>query len=131
MALQSVIDTWPGWFSPVENDGDGVAGNKSGTTSPSMAPSQPVTAAKAARPSKEKRSRPRELTTALYFWMERRHHNVPYASLDEKKSVAAALGISTAQVTNFCNNYRKRYIVKSGAHQPTSYIALVSQHQQQ
>ena len=58
----------------------------------------------------------------LHSWIERRH--VPYASLEEKKMVAEALSISVAQVTNFCNNNRKRY-VKVGAWL-TSYRTLVS-----
>ncbi|KAJ1472175.1 hypothetical protein T484DRAFT_2025807 [Baffinella frigidus] len=78
----------------------------------------------AAAPSShaEKRFRPKALTNALRFWMERLHR--PYATLEEKKLVAEALEISVAQVTNFCNNYRKRF-AKVG-NTLTSYSKLAS-----
>jgi hypothetical protein len=70
-----------------------------------------------------KRLRPKELTEALRSWMERRQTK-PYATLEEKKLVAGALEISVEQVTNFCNNFRKRF-VKVGD-KLTSYRELVS-----
>jgi hypothetical protein len=71
----------------------------------------------------EKRLRPKQLTAALRFWLERRLSK-PYATLEEKKLAAEALNLSVAQVTNFCNNYRKRY-AKVGD-KLTSYRELVS-----
>jgi len=74
--------------------------------------------------SKEgKRPPPKQLTKALRSWMERRQTK-PYASLEEKKFVAEQLDISVEQVTNFCNNFRKRF-VKVGD-KLTSYRVLVS-----
>jgi hypothetical protein len=55
--------------------------------------------------------------------MERRQTK-PYATLEEKKLVSGALEISVEQVTNFCNNFRKRF-VKVGD-KLTSYRELVS-----
>jgi len=69
-----------------------------------------------------KRLRPKQLTQALRTWMER--HRKPYATLEEKTAVAHALSISVPQVTNFCNNFRKRYF-KVG-NKLTSYRKLVS-----
>ena len=57
----------------------------------------------------EKRLRPRELTYALRNWMER-CPSKPYATLEEKKLVAEAFNISVKKVTNFCNNFRKRFV---------------------
>ncbi|KAJ1478871.1 hypothetical protein T484DRAFT_1903894 [Baffinella frigidus] len=70
----------------------------------------------------EKRLRPKELTQVLRSWMER--HHKPYATLEEKKFVAGALNISVAQVTNFCNNYRKRFVKVGDT--LTSYRKLAS-----
>jgi hypothetical protein len=150
LALDAVIDNWPGWLPLVNHDhNDGAARNTPRPTSPSLTPSQPApillsvapitedyvelfeltpSAVQAASPAchaaskGEKRLRPKRLTKALRFWMERRQ--APYASLEEKKMVAEALSISVEQVTNFCNNFRKRF-VKVGA-RLTSYRELVS-----
>ncbi|KAJ1478835.1 hypothetical protein T484DRAFT_1903895 [Baffinella frigidus] len=70
----------------------------------------------------EKRHRPKQLTQELRSWMERRRK--PYATLEEKTAIAAVLSISIPQVTNFCNNFRKRYF-KVGK-KLTSYRELVS-----
>ncbi|KAJ1471559.1 hypothetical protein T484DRAFT_3509250 [Baffinella frigidus] len=82
----------------------------------------PSPAAAAPSSHAEKRFRPKALTNALRFWMERLGR--PYATLEEKKLVAEALEISVAQVTNFCNNYRKRF-AKVG-NTLTSYSKLAS-----
>jgi hypothetical protein len=66
--------------------------------------------------------RPKELTRALRSWMERRH--TPYATLEEKSLIAKAMYISVAQVTNFCNNYRKRF--SKVGDKLTSYSKLAS-----
>jgi hypothetical protein len=55
----------------------------------------------------EKRLRPKQITEALRFWLERFH--TPYATLTEKKRVAETLKISVVQVTNFCISYRERF----------------------
>ena len=136
--LEPLLDDWAGWLAPV---------NASRPTSPSPPSSQPapvllpvapiaddfvdlteLTTSAAATPSchaankGEKRLRPRELTMVLRSWLEQ--HHAPYASLEEKKMMAEALSIPVAQVTNFCNNFRKRY-VKVGT-KLTSYRELVS-----
>ena len=144
-ALEAVIEEWPGWLHPVNPKHDDAR-----PTSTSLAPSQPApvllpvapiaedyvglstltppAAPAAAKPSchaankGEKQLRPRELTKLLRNWLER--HQAPYVSLEEKKMVAEALSISVEKVTNFCNNYRKRY-VKVGA-KLTSYRELAS-----
>ena len=59
----------------------------------------------------------------LRCWMER-CPQAPYASLAEKKMIAAFLSIPVAQVTNFANNYRKRFL-NVGA-KLTSYRALIA-----
>jgi len=132
LALEAVIDNWPGW-------------NTSVPTSPSLPPSHaapallhvapiaegltPSAAPATADPSchaaskGEKRLRPRELTLVLRSWMER-CPNAPYASLAEKKMAAEALSMPVEQVTNFCNNYRKRFL-KVGT-KLTSYRELVA-----
>ena len=142
--LEPLLDNWAGWLEPVNPD------HNDAPTSPSSLPSQPApiflpvapitedcvdlseltppSAPAAANPSYhaeskgEKRLRPRGVTLALRFWLERRQ--APYASLEEKKMVAAALDIPVTQVTNFCNNFRKRY-AKVGD-KLTSYRELVS-----
>jgi len=144
--LEPLLDDWAGWLIPV-NRGHNDAARP---TSPSSLPSQPTpvllpvapiaedfvnlseltppTAPAAANPSchaaskGEKRLPARELTLVLRFWMERRQ--APYASLAEKKMMASALGIPVTQVTNFCNNFRKRY-AKVGD-KLTSYRELAS-----
>jgi len=150
-ALEAVIDEWPGWLRPVNSEHDNAAAsNTSCPTSPFFPPSQPApvlppvapiaedyvdlstltppAAPAAANPSchaankGEKRLRPREVTMVLRNWLER--HQAPYASLGEKKMIAEALSISVEKVTNFCNNFRKRY-VKVGA-KLTSYRELAS-----
>ena len=67
----------------------------------------------------EKRRRPKKITSALRLWVE--HTQKPYATLEEKTFVARALDISVSQVTNFLNNYRKRYARVGG--KLTSYSA--------
>jgi hypothetical protein len=37
----------------------------------------------------------------------------PYLTLDQKKHVAAMVGVSVAQVNNYMNNYRKRFMKQS------------------
>jgi hypothetical protein len=125
LALEHLLDDWPGWSSTAR------------PTSPSLPPSQPApvllpvapiaedyvdpfqvtpaTAPSVANPSCHAASnsytkplRSRELTMMMRFWMEMRR--TPYATLEEKKIIAAALAIPVTQVTNFCNNYRKRYL---------------------
>jgi len=146
LALETVIDNWPGWLNPVEPDqSDAAARNMSRPTSPSLAPLHPApvllhvapiaesltpsAAPATANPSchaaskGEKRLRPRELTMVLRSWMER-CPRAPYASLEEKKMAAGALSIPVEQVTNFCNNYRKRFL-KVGT-KLTSYRELVA-----
>jgi len=132
--LEAVIDEWPGWHDPVA-----AASNTARPASQPPPPSQPapvllqvaptpLAAPAGANPSchaankGEKQLRPRELTMVLRCWLERRE--APYASLEEKKMMAEALSIPVAQVTNFCNNFRKRY-VKVGA-KLTSYRELAS-----
>ena len=151
LALEPVIDEWPGWLRTVNPEcDDAAASNTSRSTSTSFPPSQPApallpvapiaeeyvdlsnltptAAPAAANPSchaankGEKRLRPRELTLVLRDWLERRQ--APYASLEEKKMIAEALSISVEKVTNFCNNFRKRY-AKVGA-KLTSYRELAS-----
>ena len=151
LALESVINDWPGWLNPVNPDHDDAA---TSNTSPPMSPPPPLsqttpvllsvahitedyadlpglmspTAPAAANSSchatskGEKHLRPRELTILLRSWLERRQS--PYASLEEKKFVAASLSISVGKVTNFCNNFRKRF-VKVGD-KLTSYRELAS-----
>jgi hypothetical protein len=118
---------------PVDTDHNAAAAsNPSRPTSPSLPPSQPapvlrpvtpiaekyvdlseLTPPAAANPcchaasKSEKRLRPREITMVLRSWLERRQ--APYASLEEKKMIAEALSISVEKLTNFCNNFRKRY----------------------
>ena len=132
-------------------DSHAAASEISRPTSPSVAPSHPAPVLLPAAPiaedcvhllestpppapaaenrachatSKEgKRLRPKQLTKALRSWMERRQTK-PYASLEEKKLVAVQLDISVEQVTNFCNNFRKRF-AKVGD-KLTSYRELVS-----
>jgi len=138
---------WPGSLDlvkPGNNDAD--ASEMSRATSPSLLPApvllpvapiaddhvdqlfeMPLPAFAAATlschsASKEKRLRPKELTKKLRSWMER--HHKPYANLDEKKMIAEALSIPVAQVTNFCNNYRKRF--SKVGDKLTSYRVLVS-----
>ena len=65
---------------------------------------------------------PKALTMKLRYWIERLDR--PYPTLKEKKVVAGALGIDVVQVTNFCNNYRKRFS-KVGK-TVTSYCQLFS-----
>ena len=149
--LEPLLDNWAGWLEPVNPaHNDAAATSASRPTSPSSLPSQPApvllpvapiaedfvdlselappTAPAAAHRSSdaaskgEKRLRPRELTRVLRLWLERRQ--APYASLEEKKMMAAALDIPVTQVTNFCNNFRKRY-VKVGV-KLTSYRELAS-----
>ena len=149
--LEPLLDNWAGWLEPVNPaHNDAAATSASRPTSPSSLPSQPApvllpvapiaedfvdlselappTAPAAAHRSSdaaskgEKRLRPRELTRVLRLWLERRQ--APYASLEEKKMMAAALDIPVTQVTNFCNNFRKRY-VKVGV-KMTSYCELAS-----
>ena len=152
--LEPLLDNWGGWLDPVNPDHSNAllasASSASRPTSSSSLPSQPAlvllpvapiaedfvelselthpTAPAAAHRSSdaaskgEKRLRPRELTMVLRLWLERRQ--APYASLEEKKMMAAALDIPVTQVTNFCNNFRKRY-VKVGA-KLTSYRELAS-----
>jgi len=152
LALENVIDNWAGWLSPVNTDHtDAAASDTSGPTAPSLPPSQPApvilpfapiaeddvelsgltppAAPAAANPSLHpaskgtQRPRPRELTMMLRCWMER-CPQAPYASLAEKKMIAGFLSIPVAQVTNFANNYRKRFL-NVGA-KLTSYRALVA-----
>ena len=145
MAVEPLGDedffSWPGWLT---------ASEISRPTSPSLPPPQsapvllpvapiaednveqfeetPPPSFAAATPSchaaskGKKRLRPKELTMALRSWMEWRQ--APYASLEEKKMIAEALSIPVAQVTNFCNNYRKRF-AKVGT-KLTSYRELAS-----
>ena len=132
LALEAVIDEWPGWHTPVNLDhNDAAASNTPRPTSPSFPSSQPEPVLRPvasiaddyvdlseltppANPSchtaskGEKSLRPRELTMVLRSWLERRQ--APYASLAEMKMIAEAFSISVALVTNFCNNYRKRYV---------------------
>jgi len=146
LALEAVIDEWPGWQTPINPDHND-ASITSRPTSPSSPSSQPapvllpiasiadehldlseLTPPAAANPSYhaaskgEKSLSPREQTMVLRSWLERRQ--APYASLAEKMMIAEALSISVAQVTNFCNNFRKRY-VKVGT-KLTSYRELAS-----
>ncbi|KAJ1480588.1 hypothetical protein T484DRAFT_1956314 [Baffinella frigidus] len=128
--------SWAESLDPVNPDHDDAAASEtSRPTSPSLPPSQPapvllsvapiaedyedqfeltpppsteaVTLSCNATRKGEKLLRPKELTQALRYWLER--HRTPYATLEEKNLVAGALNISVAQVTNFCNNYRKRF----------------------
>ena len=152
LALETVIDEWPGWLTPVNSDHDDAGGpsTPNTTTLPAASSCSGLTghpghssidvdtvhvssngeqgreeASNTSLPTAskgEKKLGSRELTTVLRSWLER--HQAPYVSLDEKKAIAAALSISVARVTNFCNNFRKRY-VKVGA-KLTSYRELVS-----
>jgi hypothetical protein len=75
---------------------------------PATVPSVANPSCHAASNSYTKPLRSRELTMMMRFWMESRQ--TPYATLEEKHHIAQALNIPVAQVTNFCNNYRKRYL---------------------
>jgi hypothetical protein len=129
-ALEAVIDEWPVWRTPVNPDHNDAAASLA--PAPVLLPEyvdlSEVTPPAAANPSchaaskDEKILRPRELTMVLHSWLERRP--APYASLEEKKMIAEALSIPVTQVTNFCNNFRKRY-VKVGT-KLTSYRELAS-----
>jgi hypothetical protein len=44
---------------------------------------------------------------ALLHWMTQIQD--PYMNIEQKKHIATALNIPVAQVSNFCNNHRKRY----------------------
>ena len=147
LALEDVIDNWAGWLDPVNPDHtDAATTNTSRPTPPSLPPLQPapihltvapiaeddVDQSELAPPSApslhpaskgEKCLRPKLLTMLLRSWMER-CPQAPYASLEEKKMIAAYLSIPVAQVTNFANNYRKRFL-KVGT-KLTSYRELVS-----
>ena len=148
LILDPLFDNWAGWLNPVHPDHNAAAANNpSRPTSPLLPLPQPApvllpvppiaedyadlfgsTPPAAANPcchaasKSEKRLRPREITMVLRSWLERRH--APYASLEEKKMIAEALFISVEKVTNFCNNFRKRY-AKVGTKQ-TSYRELAS-----
>jgi len=134
LALEPLLDDWPGWL--ISDNDDAATSDASPTTLPSVLPSHPApvllpvtasaekcadqlaltpTAAPAtvytschAASKGEKRLRPRALTMVLRTWMER-FPRAPYASLEEKKMIAGVLSIPVEQVTNFCNNYRKRF----------------------
>ncbi|KAJ1468849.1 hypothetical protein T484DRAFT_1983587 [Baffinella frigidus] len=142
---------WPGCIDSANPNNNGAAVSEmSRPTSPSLPPSQPAPvplpvapiaedyqdqfeltpppSTEADTPScnatrkGEKRLHPKELTQALRYWLER--HHKPYATLEEKKFIAGALNISVAQVTNFCNNFRKRF--SKVGDKLTSYSKLVS-----
>jgi hypothetical protein len=55
----------------------------------------------------EKKLRPKYIRDALTHWM--RNFQEPYVNIADKKFIATALNIPVAQVSNFCNNHRKRY----------------------
>jgi hypothetical protein len=54
----------------------------------------------------------KDMTKRLQHWIT--FFPRPYATIDDKKAIATVLGIKHAQVTTFCNNYRKRYGKKVG-----------------
>ena len=136
LALEPLLDNWAGWLVPSTSDHNDAAESTSRPTSPSLPPPQPApilppvtpiaedyvdlseltppAAPAAAKPSchaaskGEKRLRPRELTIVLRTWLER-CPQAPYARLEEKKMIAEAMSIPVSQVTNFCNNFRKRF----------------------
>jgi hypothetical protein len=50
----------------------------------------------------------KETNQKLRDWIQRFQR--PYVSREDKASAANAMGIPYSQITNFCNNYRKRYV---------------------
>ena len=145
MAVEPLGDedffSWPGWFTASEFSLPTLPSVPRSQLAPIYLPVAPIAEVyvdqfeekpppsfAAATPSchaasmGKKRLRPRDLTIALRSWMER--HHTPYATLEEKKKIAEALSIPVAKVTNFCNNYRKRFF-KVGT-KLTSYRELAS-----
>jgi hypothetical protein len=122
MSLETLEDedlfSWPGWLEPVNPApiAEDYVHDALSTPPPSTAAATPSCDAAS---EGEKRLRPKLITAALRCWLEPSHK--PYASLAEQKLIAEALNISVSQVTNFCNNYRKRYAKVGG--KLTSYSA--------
>lgn len=48
-----------------------------------------------------------DVSDALRKWLMR--FKYPYPTTDQKKAIAKVVGVTHVQVSNFCNNYRKRY----------------------
>ncbi|KAJ1477984.1 hypothetical protein T484DRAFT_3640865 [Baffinella frigidus] len=113
---------WLGWLDPVNTDHNDPATSLAQDIV--TLPSSPAAATPSHNPASkvEKRLRPKQITNALRFWVDRL--DKPYATLAEKKLVAEALNIAVAQVTTFCNNHRKRQAKVGG--KLTSYCLFSS-----
>ena len=101
----------PGWLDSVDPDHNDAAASIGETIAEGYV-SPPATPPSNFQSKGEKRRRPKVVTAALRCWVE--HFHTPYATLEEKKLVAEGLNISVAKVTNFLNNYRKRYAKVAG-----------------
>ena len=89
-------------------DMDCEDGTSAATTSFKKPPSDTV---RASYHDKTKKIRPRNIAAAVAAFAGSLAK--PYLTLDQKKHVAAMVGVSVAQVNNYMNNYRKRFMKQS------------------